>query len=181
MRIMVICGSLRQASGTRAALQIAAGMLRTAGATVDFYDLGQHRFPLYDPDAESLPPEVADFRERVMAADAYLIGSPEYHNGMSGALKNAIDYIGSRYVKDKPVALLVCAGGEKGGMNALANLRTVMRGIRALVIPDQVVVDEDDFDGEMNLTNEGRRTRIEELVAALVRYTKLMALEKAGV
>jgi azobenzene reductase len=180
MRVMLVCGSLHRASGTRAALLLAAQALRDAGAEVDCYDLREHPFPLYDPDTEDLPPDVADFADRVHQADALVFGTPEYHNGMSGALKNALDFIGSREVKNKPVALLCSAGGGKGGINALSNLRTVVRGIMGLAIPEQVVVDKDDFDEQMNLINVGRRSRVEALARALYRYGKMLELEKAG-
>lgn len=179
MRLMIICGSLRRASGTRAALQIAAEELRTLGAEVDFYDLGEHRLPLYDPDAGAVPAEVADFRSRAMAAQAFVLGTPEYHNAMSGALKNALDYVGSRYFRDKPVGLLCCAGGGKGGINGLANLRTVVRGIMGMAVPEQVVVDEDDFEAEtMRLKNEERRTRIASLAKSVRRYARLIEMER---
>lgn len=177
MRVMIVSGSLSRNSGTRAALRIAAEVLRVQGVDVDFYDLAENRFPLYDPDADSVPEMVVDFRQRAMAADGFLFGTPEYHSGMSGTLKNAFDYIGSKYVKEKPVGLLACAGGGKGGMNALTNLRTVARGILALVLPEQVVVDEDDFEGGI-LVNEARRGRIESLARSLARFVKLLALEK---
>lgn len=177
MRIMIVCGSLHRASRTRAALKIAASCLQAKGVEVDFYDLGEYRFPLYDPDSEGYPPEVSDFRSRALAADAFMFGTPEYHNAMSGALKNAFDHIGSQQVKNKPVGLLASAGGGKGGINALNNLRTVVRGIMGLALPEQVVVDEDDFDGEMNLVNDERRTRIEALALAVVRYVNLLQME----
>lgn len=180
MRVMVLAGSLHGASSTRAALQIGAESLREMGVTVDFYDLKEHRFPLYDPDAEKDPPEVEEFARRVLAADGFLIGTPEYHNGMSGALKNALDYLGSKYFKHKPVGLLSAAGGGKGGMNALVNLRLVMRGVMALVLPEQVTVDEDDFDSELNLTNGDRRQRIVTLARSLARFVRLLEMEKAG-
>lgn len=181
MRVMVIAGSLHQASATRAALRIGADTLRELGAEVDFYDLGEHRFLLYDPDAETDPPEVVDFAQRALAADGFLIGTPEYHSGMSGALKNALDYVGSKHFKHKPVGLLCAAGGGKGGMNGLANLRMVMRGVMALVLPEQVTVDEDDFDAEMNLVNADRRQRVIALGRSLARFVKLLEMERAGV
>lgn len=180
MRIMLICGSLHQASGTRAALLVAAEALQQAGVEVDFFDLGVHRFPLYDPDLDDDPEEVARFRKRARAADGFIIGTPEYHSGMSGALKNALDYLGSREFRGKPVGLLACAGGGKGGINALGNLRTVIRGVQGLALAEQAVVDEEDFDGAMNLVNAERRNRVVAMANAVRRYTRLLELEKAG-
>ena len=180
MRVMLVCGSLHRSSGTRAALEIAKNTLILAGVEADFYDLAEHRFPLYDPDGDA-PADVADFRNRARAADAFILGTPEYHSGMSGALKNALDYLGSREFKQKPVGLLCSAGGGKGGINALNNLRTVVRGVLGLALPEQVVVDEDDFDDQMQMVNPERRSRLEALAHAVRRYVKLIEMEKASV
>lgn len=180
MRIMLICGSLHGASTTRAALQIAADTLRQHGTDVDFYDMREHRFPFYDPDFDDDPPEVADFRARVAKADGFILGTPEYHNGMTGVLKNALDYLGSKEFRGKPVGLLCSAGGGKGGMNALNDMRIVIRGVLGLAVAEQAVVDEDDFDGQLSLTNSGRRPRIEAMANAVRRYVRLLELEKAG-
>lgn len=180
MRVMLVCGSLHRASGTRAALEVAKDTLLTTGVEVDFYDLAEHRFPLYDPDGE-IPAEVVDFRNRAHAADAFILGTPEYHSGMSGALKNALDYLGSRQFKQKPVGLLCSAGGGKGGINALNNLRTVVRGVLGLALPEQVVVDEDDFGDQLQLVNAERRARLEALAHSVRRYVNLLEMEKASV
>lgn len=56
-----------------------------------------------------------------------------------------------------------------------------MRGILGLALPEQVVVDEDDFDADMNLAATERRERIEALARSLVRYVKLLEMERTGV
>jgi azobenzene reductase len=179
MRIMLVCGSLHEASTTRAALRLAADTLKQAGAEVDFYDLREHRFPLYDPDIDD-PPVVADFRSRAATAQGFILGTPEYHNGMTGALKNALDYLGSKEFRGKPVGLLCSAGGGKGGMNALNDMRIVVRGVLGLAVAEQVVVDEDDFDEHLALKNLARKPRIEAMANAVRRYVRLLELEKTG-
>jgi azobenzene reductase len=179
MRIMLVCGSLHEASTTRAALRIAADTLTQAGAEVDFYDLREHTFPLYDPDIDD-PPVVAEFRSRAATAQGFILGTPEYHNGMTGALKNALDYLGSKEFRGKPVGLLCSAGGGKGGMNALNDMRIVVRGLLGLAVAEQAVVDEDDFDEQLALKNLARKPRIEAMANAVRRYVRLLDLEKAG-
>lgn len=179
MRIMLVCGSLHQASTTRASLQIVESVLRQAGVEVDFFDLRTNHFPLYDPDADD-PPAVADFRARARLAQGFVLGTPEYHNGMTGALKNAVDYLGSAEFRGKPVGLLCSAGGGKGGMNALNDLRTVVRGVMGLALPEQAVVDEDDFDSQLILTNAARLKRIEAMANGVRRYVKLLEMENSG-
>jgi azobenzene reductase len=93
-------------------------------------------------------------REAVGETDGIILASPEYHSGMSGALKNALDFLSSQHFQHKPVALMVVAGGGKGGINALNNMRVVARGLYANVVPKQVVLDPICFTENGDLTAE---------------------------
>jgi NAD(P)H-dependent FMN reductase len=77
---------------------------------VDFtrYD-GLAELPLFNPDidVESAPEPVRALRDRIAAADAIVVSSPEYAHGVPGALKNALDWLVSGVeIYGKPVALL---------------------------------------------------------------------------
>ena len=73
---------------------------------VRFDRLGE--FPLFNPDTEyPSPAAVRDLIDRVNAADGLLIASPEYAHGVTGVMKNALDWIvGCEAVVYKPVAVL---------------------------------------------------------------------------
>ena len=75
---------------------------------VRFDRLGE--FPLFNPDTEyPSPAAVRDLIDRVNAADGLLIASPEYAHGVTGVMKNALDWIGMRGRRVKPVAVLNAA------------------------------------------------------------------------
>ena len=104
---LTISGSLRAASSNTAALE-ALALLAPPEVTVRRYD-GLDRLPAFNPDLESgdLPDEVARLRTLVGQADALVISSPEYARGLSGALKNLLDWlVGALEFPDKPVALI---------------------------------------------------------------------------
>jgi len=106
MNVLAICGSLRTASINRMLLH-AAIRLSPPGMDIALYpDLG--KLPLYNPDLELCIPEpVARFRAQVAASQALLIASPEYAHGVTGTLKNALDWLVSfEPFANKPVALL---------------------------------------------------------------------------
>ncbi|MCK9906868.1 NAD(P)H-dependent oxidoreductase, partial [Frankia sp. Cpl3] len=88
--------------------------------------------------------------KRLMAAaeqaDGFVICTPEYHNGMSGSLKNALDFLGGKHFRGKAAIIGAACGGGKGGINALNNLRQVLRGVYAIVLPDQIVADPEHYD-----------------------------------
>ncbi len=134
MSILVISGTPRKNGRTR----IAASYIRDRFHT-DFIDLSESELPLYNGEEEQNElSSVQKLRRQVKKSAAVVLLSPEYHSGMSGALKNAIDFLSSDHWAYKPVAIIAAAGGGKGGMNALANMRTVMRGVYANVIPKQL-------------------------------------------
>jgi azobenzene reductase len=180
MKIMVIAGSPTAESRTRGIAQYAAEVLRGMNVEVLYFDVGIDRLPLFTGDATSAENEtvkkLADYAEQ---SDGFFVTSPEYHSGMSGALKNALDFLGGKHFKNKPSAIAVAAGGGKGGINALANLRTVLRGIYSLVIPDQYVADPVNFDEGNVLVDELAQTRMRELATQLKELTELVSANKA--
>lgn len=120
--ILGISGSLRAGSYNTALLRAAAGLM-PAGATLEIATL--HGIPLYDGDVEAregLPPAVQALKDRVVAADALLLATPEYNNGVPGVLKNAIDWLSrpasdiSRVFGGRPVAVI---GASPGGFGTI--------------------------------------------------------------
>jgi NAD(P)H-dependent FMN reductase len=106
MNVLAICGSLRTASINRMLLQ-AAIRLSPAGMEIILSPV-IGKLPLYNPDLEHcVPAQVAKFRAQVAASQALLIASPEYAHGVTGILKNALDWLVSfEPIGNKPVAVL---------------------------------------------------------------------------
>src|SRR5436190_22660345 len=107
MKILAISGSLRAASLNTVVLR-AASRLAPAGVTIELFE-GTGGLPFFNSDLEGehLPQAVAEFRAAIGAADGLLISSPEYARGVSGVMKNALDWlVGSLEFPDKPVALI---------------------------------------------------------------------------
>ena len=106
MDILAIAGSLRAAS-INAALCRAASRMAPPDLSITVYgSLGV--LPPFNPDLEPHPPRsVSQFREAVGATDALIIASPEYAHGISGVLKNALDWLVSyEGFVAKPVAVM---------------------------------------------------------------------------
>jgi NAD(P)H-dependent FMN reductase len=101
-----LSGSLRSAS-INSAFCRAVVRLAPAGHVGRFCS-APGELPLFNPDLEASPPEpVVRFRDAVAGADALLIASPEYAHGVSGVIKNALDWLVSfEGAVGKPVALV---------------------------------------------------------------------------
>ena len=105
MKILAISGSLRAASYNTALLR-ATARLSPKETQVELYgELGH--LPLFNPDIETTdPPVISRLRELLIAADGVIIASPEYAHGVTGALKNALDWmVGCEAFVNKPVVL----------------------------------------------------------------------------
>lgn len=106
MKVLALSGSLRAASSNTALLR-AVVRLAPPDMTVELFD-GLGQLPLFNPDLEMADPfPVAYLREQIMSADALIIASPEYAHGITGVMKNALDWmVGCEAFVNKPVALL---------------------------------------------------------------------------
>ncbi|RQR61876.1 NAD(P)H-dependent oxidoreductase [Burkholderia sp. Bp9002] len=123
MNLLAISGSARKES-TNTAMLSAMKELAPEGIEVSvFHRLD--RLPVFSPDLENeTPPEVVDFLDRVSHADGLIISSPEYVRAIPGGLKNALDWMVSRFeVVGKPIVL---AHGSHRGDDMLASLRLVL-------------------------------------------------------
>lgn len=157
MNILVINGGPRKNSNSRGVAKHAAELLTNHVAKVSYFDVRKNLFPLYLGDEEQYQhQEVITFRNMALEADGFFICTPEYHNGMSGALKNALEFLGKNHFNRKAVMITATAGGGKGGINALNNLRLVMRGVSALVLPQQIVFDPHLFNEQGELKDDGK-------------------------
>ncbi|TDK62117.1 NAD(P)H-dependent oxidoreductase [Bacillus salipaludis] len=168
MKVVIINGSPRKKGRTRIAARFIAKKY-----DAELLDLSEVSIPLYNGEAEQAElPEVQQLKRMVKEADAVILASPEYHSAMSGALKNTLDFLSSEQFAQKPVALLAVAGGGKGGINALNNMRMVARGLYANAIPKQLVLDPHCFDYEQNTLNQESAELVDGLLKELILYTK---------
>ena len=135
--VLAISGSLRKAS-SNSALVSAAVRVAPAGIEVSVYgELAE--VPPFNPDLDTdpAPVEVVRFRAALEACDAILICSPEYAHGVSGVLKNALDWIvGSGELMDKPIALINSSGRAT---LAYASLRETLMTMSGRVVEDASV------------------------------------------
>ncbi len=117
---------------------------RRFGATTDFLDLRDYHLPLHDggQDADDPNGDVRKLKCAAKAADAIILGTPEYHGSFSGVLKNALDFLTFDELEGKMIGLVGVSGGATGAFDALNGLRSVGRALHAWVLPQQVAIAE---------------------------------------
>lgn len=131
MKILALSGSLRAASVNTALLRAAVRLAGPDSTIRLFQGIGE--LPLFNPDLEADDPApVAAFRAQIMAADALLIASPEYAHGITGVLKNALDWmVACEAFMNKPVAIL---NASPRATHADASLRDIVTMMSAQII-----------------------------------------------
>jgi azobenzene reductase len=176
MKILVINGSATKESNTRKLSQTVINLLKKSEVEVTYFDVGKDMLPIFTgSEEEKGHPMVQKLSTLADQADGFFICTPEYHNGISGALKNALDFLGGKHFRGKPIAIAAAAGGGKGGINALNNLRLVMRGVYGLVLPDQFIADPNCFNDSYEIGQEDAKGRLKNMVEELVRITGLLS------
>ncbi len=174
--ILAFAGSTRVDSFNKKLVGIGVAGARAVGAEVTLFDLRDVPMPLYDGDLEAregIPPNAQKFKALMLAHQGLLISAPEYNSGMTGVLKNAIDWA-SRSAPDeaplacfvgKVAALMSASPGALGGLRGLVHVRSILNNIHVLVLPDQVAVPRahEAFNPDGTLKDAKQQASIEQL------------------
>jgi FMN reductase len=137
--IVGLGGSLAPQSASLGALNVALTGAREYGASVQLFNLRELNLPMYVPGAP-VPDAARRLCDATHAAHGMLWSSPLYHGTISGAFKNALDWLqllGDRtppYLTDKVVGLISTAGGTHG-LQAVNTMEFVVRALRGWAVP----------------------------------------------
>jgi FMN reductase len=140
LKVVGIGGSTRPGSSTELALEAVLAAVRRRHAKTELFCGGALTLPVYEPDAP-LDAKSRGLVEAVCGADALVIGSPAYHGGPSGLVKNALDHLEALredrrpYLSDRPVGLVVTARGWQAAVSTLAALRQTVHALRGWPTP----------------------------------------------
>jgi NAD(P)H-dependent FMN reductase len=142
LRVLAFSASLRAESLNSRLATLAADAIERHGANVDRASMRDFDGPSYDSDLEAdagMPPGPQALRDRLEAADAFVIASPEYNASMPGVLKNAIDWVSRarpQPFNERHALLLSASPSMVGGNRGLWSLRVPLEHLGARVYPD---------------------------------------------
>ncbi len=175
LNVLAVIGSLQRDSVTRVVIRHVAQQLQAAGCVVDVLDLEKEPLALYNPDTAHDLPGYAELQARLHRADVIVLGSPDYHGGVSGAMKNFLDHFWQEFA-GKLLATIV-ASHEKG-LTVTDQLRTVARQCYAWALPYGVSAAEDVDVKDGQITSDALKQRLEMLVRDLRVYGELLARQR---
>lgn len=150
MNVAIIIGSTRPGRvGESVGKWVFEIAQRRKDARIELVDLADFNLPLLD---EPIPPSQGKYSKehtkkwaaKIASFDGYIFVTPEYNHGISGALKNAIDFL---YAEWNNKAAGFVGYGSAGGARAVEHLRLVMAEVQVATVRNQVMLSlRDDFE-----------------------------------
>lgn len=154
MHILLLCGSNHPAgrAHTRVLLEFLKSLLQQRGHTTTLWSLRDQPLPIAQAEFYDLTPHpipiVEEFRVTAAAADAVVLGSPNYHGTYSGSLKNALEHLPYNAFACRPVGLLSHGYGARGCNAPCEQLRIVVKAIHGYALCTQVASCAEDYEDE---------------------------------
>jgi FMN reductase len=139
--IVAVGGTLRDGSSTEAAMRRVLYFAERQGARTRIFAGAALDFPFYVPGHPVRAEDAAYLVESLRAADGIIIGSPGYHGGISGLVKNALDYTeemakdSAPYFSGRAVGCVATGSGWQGCNSTLHALRSVVHALRGWPTP----------------------------------------------
>lgn len=170
-KLLGISGSLRTASVNSKLVREAARLYAP-----DSFEMADLNIPLFngdDEDRDGLPDSAQTLVAQIAAADGVIISTPEYNAGITGVLKNALDWVSRSKPNPwagKPVAVMSAAAGRAGGVRAQTMLRSCMTPFKVRIVAESEVAIAgagSEFDDDGRLTSERYEASVLRLMTAL--------------
>jgi FMN reductase len=144
--IVGLGGTLRDGSSSERALRYALAAAEGLGARTELFAARALDLPMYSVDRSQRSSAAQDLVNTLARADGVIIATPGYHGGISGLVKNALDYIEDLrdherpYLDGRAVGCIVCAYGWQATTTTLVSLRSTVHALRGWPTPLGVAI-----------------------------------------
>lgn len=145
--IVGLGGALHSGSSNEVGLRIALTAARDAGAETEIVTGPDLQLPFYALNPSERTEQASKLVSLLRRADGIIIATPSYHGGMSGLIKNALDYTEDMredkrpYFERRAVGCIVCAGGAQGASAAISGMRSMVHALRGWPTPYAAAID----------------------------------------
>ncbi|SEE12593.1 NADPH-dependent FMN reductase [Bradyrhizobium erythrophlei] len=178
--IVALGGTTRAGSSTQKALALCLREVAALGADTHLVSGADLDLPPYTPGAK-LPVGAESIVAELRRADGLIVGTPGYHGGISGLVKNALDYVeelrsdARPYLEGRAVGCVVTAAGEQGAVSTLLALRSVVHALRGWPTPlgAAIVTVGETFDASGDCMSERIDVQLKTLSQQVFYYANL--------
>lgn len=185
MRIEIISGSPRTNSVTRrVAIHLHHVLSQTTDHEIGVIDMKEWDLPSMQTVFTSVgntPDQWKPLSERVFAADAFILVSPEYNGSYAPALKNLLDHFPKQH--HKVFAIATASPGPMGGMRATQQMLLLVSALFGIASPYLLIVPGIDkkFDKDGNLLDESFRHNIHNFTAEFLWLAENLVKDKVAI
>lgn len=184
LKIVGIGGSMSPTSTSLTALRVALEGAEESGAETEMFDIRTMNLPMYMPGIDIVPASAQQFADSAWQADGMIWSSPMYHGSVSGAFKNALDWLQllsdrkPPFLTDKIVGLISTAGGTQG-LQAVNTMEFIVRALRGWAVPLVIPVPQSwkAFDESGAIKSESVEKQLYQLGSEVVRAARQFSTE----
>jgi NAD(P)H-dependent FMN reductase len=180
LKIAIVTGSVRPHRQSLAVARWAKAEADGRGdADYEVVDIADFGLPVWD---EPVPPRMQRYDKQVAkdwAAtidrfDGFVFVAPEYNHSITGALKNALDYVSVEF-HDKAAGIV--SYGSMGGARAAEHLRGILSELQIAHVRNQVTMPTfTDFPGRQFAASQMSVTALHAMLDQLLPWTQAMRL-----
>jgi len=144
--IVGLGGTLSDSSSSERALRHALGAAAARGARTELFSARALDLPMYMTDRSQRSSAAIALVDALAQSDGVIIATPGYHGGISGLVKNALDYVEDLrdherpYLDGRAVGCIVCAYGWQATTTTLVSLRSTVHALRGWPTPLGVAI-----------------------------------------
>ncbi|AQW20979.1 NADPH-dependent oxidoreductase [Lentilactobacillus curieae] len=158
-KIGIILGSTRSNSlGSKIMDYLKNTFKSTEEVEYTWISLKDYPLPLYDHEETPLSERIQGLNDAeskwlsvIAEQDGYIMMTPEYDHAITGAFKNALDYIGPE-VDHKPVQIISYSHFSDGGMLAAESIVEILQMLKMMVLPEPVLI----WNADPNFVDDGK-------------------------
>jgi FMN reductase len=175
--IVALGGTTRAGSSTERALALCLREIVARGGETLLISGRDLELPHYAPGAR-LPAAARELVNEIRRADGVILGTPGYHGGISGLVKNTVDYLEELkdderpYLEGRAVGCVVTAAGEQGAVATLLALRSVVHALRGWPTPlgAAIITSSETFDAAGRCLSEKVELQLRTLARQVLTY-----------
>lgn len=181
--ILAIGGSTRPGSSSEMAVRLAGRSAEKAGARVIYITGRDLILPIYDTETTERTDQASTLVEAIRGANGLLVASPGYHGGISGMIKNALDYIEDLrederpYLHNRAVGCISVAYGWQATVSTLQQIRQVTHALRGWPTPLGAAVNSQTtkFAADGSTEDEAAASQLASIGEQVVEFARMRA------
>jgi FMN reductase len=181
--IVAIGGSTRPGSSSEMAVRLAGRSAEKAGARVIYITGRDLILPIYDTETKERTDQASTLVEAIRGANGLLVASPGYHGGISGMIKNALDYIEDLrederpYLHNRAVGCISVAYGWQATVSTLQQIRQVTHALRGWPTPLGAAVNSQTtkFAADGSTEDEAAASQLASIGEQVVEFARMRA------